>query len=307
MDDEEHTREQAPGERKRISRWLIVALVGAVLAGVLLASSVWDNRWKSDDNAAGNSIAETKPADMEKWCGAQASYDAMKRELFRRAAQVRGSDDQAYARLSDFALLRVSGPVARGIDDQLQSVTCSGTAILDLPPGVQVAGGRRSLSGDLDYIIQPAADGTGNVVRLGNADSIVVPLATLTRVAAPQPAPVAPTVENEVTGEQPGPVEQPGPPPQQTASPSFNCANARTRGEEAVCSNPALASLDRQMARQYNAAASEADSSQRRLLERTRSRFLSYRDRCTNDECVASTYRSRMREISDIMENRWRG
>ena len=307
MDDDKHSREQAPGERKRISRWLIVALVGAVLAGVLLASSVWDNRWKSDDNAVGNSIAETKPADMEKWCGAQASYDAMKRELFRRAAQVRGSDDQAYARLADFALLRVSGPVARGIDDQLQSVTCSGTAVLELPPGVQVAGGRRSLSGDLDYIIQPAADGTGNVVRLGNADSIVVPLATLTRVAAPQPAPVAPTVENEVTGEQPGPVEQPGPQPQQTASPSFNCANARTRGEVAVCSNPALASLDRQMAGQYNDAASEADSSQRRLLERTRSRFLTYRDRCTNDECVANTYRSRMREISDIMANRWRG
>ena len=66
----------------------------------------------------------------------------MRRELFRRAAQVRGSDDQAYARLADFALLRMRAPVVRGIDDQIKSVTCSGTAILELPPGVEVAGGR---------------------------------------------------------------------------------------------------------------------------------------------------------------------
>jgi uncharacterized protein YecT (DUF1311 family) len=312
MDGDEHPREEGQGERKGISRWLIVALFAAVLAGVLLASTVWDNRWKSDENAVGNSIAETKPADMEKWCAAQTTYDAMKRELFRRAAQVRGSDDQAYARLSDFALLRVNGPVARGIDDQLQSVTCSGAAVLELPPGVQVAGGRRALSDDVDYIVQPAADGTGNVVRLGNADSIVVPLATLTRIAAPAPAPAPaqPQLENEAATEPAagdGQAPQPQQPPVQQANPSFNCANARTRGEIAVCNDPGLAALDRQMAGQYNAAVSEADSSQRRLLERTRNRFLSYRDRCSNDECVANTYRSRIREIQDIMADRWRG
>ena len=46
---------------------------------------------------------------------------------------------------------------------------------------------------------------------------------------------------------------------------------------------------------------------QRRLLERTRSRFLGYRDRCATNQCIAETYRSRMREITDIMDNRWRG
>jgi len=61
------------------------------------------------------------------------------------------------------------------------------------------------------------------------------------------------------------------------------------------------------MAAQYNAAVSQADSTQRGLLERTRSRFLSYRDRCSNDQCIANTYRSRMSEIGDIMAGRWRG
>jgi len=306
MDDEPRGVE-SPTKRKGINRWLIVALVGAIAAGVLLASTVWDNRWRGEDKSVADSSA-TKPASMEKWCGAQATYDAMKRELFRRAAQVRGSDEQAYARLSDFALLRINAPVASGIDDQLRSVTCNGTAILSLPPGVEVAGGRKSLSGDVEYSIQPAADGTGNAVRLGNVDAIVVPLATITRIAAPQPAPAAPVVENEVTDQQPQGGEQPAPAPApQTANPSFNCANARTRGEIAICNSSALAALDRQMAAQYNAAVSQADSTQRGLLERTRSRFLSYRDRCSNDQCIANTYRSRMSEIGDIMAGRWRG
>lgn len=306
MEDEGRVVESAQ-ERRRINRWLIVALVGAVLAGILLASTVWTNRW-SGGNAAGNPAGEDKAPDFEKWCAAQATYDAIRGELFRRAAQVRGSDEQAYARLSDFALLRISGPVARGIDDQLRSVTCSGRASLDLPPGVAAAGRRSTLSGDLDYTIQPAADGTGNVVRLGNADSIVIPLATLSRTGASRGSPLVPP--DLRSAQEPASPAQPqaiGEPPPASASPSFDCAAARTRGELAVCADPGLAALDRQMAAQFNTALGQADGEQRRLLERTRARFLSFRDRCATSECVAETYRSRMREIGDIMADRWRG
>jgi uncharacterized protein YecT (DUF1311 family) len=310
MDDRDPVVEDAASQRRPFNKWLIIALVVAVLAGVVLASTLLDNRWSGGDEKS-DSASEAKGPDMEKWCAAQASYDAMKRELFRRAAQVRGDDEAAYARLADFALLRVNGPVARGIDDRLHSVSCSGTAVLSLPPGVAVAGGRRSLSGDVDYTIEPAADGTGNVVRLGNSDAIVIPLATLSRVAAPAPAPAPAQTDNAVTGEQPMPdaSQSPGQPQAipQRASPSFNCANARTRGEIAVCNDSGLAALDRQMAAQYNAAISEADASQRRLLERTRNRFLTYRDRCTTNECVANTYRGRIQEIRDIAADRWRG
>ena len=315
MEDEGTGIDDRPGARKRRTTWLVIALVAAVAAGVLLASTVWTNRW-SGENAVGNELVEEPVRDLQDWCAAQSTYDAIRRELFRRAAQVRGSDQQAYARLSDFALLRVSGPVARGIDEQLQSVTCSGTANLDLPPGVAVTGGRRSLSGDIDYIVQPAADGTGNVVRLGNADSIVVPLATLSRSGASETAPlVPPDLENQII-EGPAATEQPdGLPPEEegevsapaAANPSFDCDRARTRGELAVCGDPGLAALDRQMAAQFNGAMMEADRAQRRLLQRSRDRFLSYRDRCATNQCIADTYRSRMREISDIMANRWRG
>ncbi|QNM83232.1 hypothetical protein H8M03_02460 [Sphingomonas sabuli] len=302
-----------PAEKKRRFNWLVVAILAAIAAGVLLASSVWQGSWGGGDDEATSEEVAAKP-DPEKWCAAQGTYDNIRRELFRRAAQVRGSDEQSYARLADFALLRVNGPVVRSVDERLDSVTCSGSAVLSLPPGVSVSGGRRSLSGDVEYSVQPAADGTGNVVRVGNADAIVVPLATLSRTSGSSSAPLVPP--NLDTGAVPpvaepspvqDPVERPEPTLPVSANPSFNCNAARTRGEIAICGDPGLAALDRQMASQFNGALREASRDQRALLERTRGRFLSYRDRCGTNQCIAETYRSRMREIGDIMADRWRG
>jgi uncharacterized protein YecT (DUF1311 family) len=194
-------------------------------------------------------------------------------------------------------------------------VTCSARADLDLPPGVRTSGGERSLSGDLEYLVQPAADGTGNVVRLGNADSIVVPLATLARIAAPRTAPLVPPDLEEESEPEESPTLAPTPTPEPqgspsvptVANPSFDCNRARTRGEIAVCNDPGLAGLDRQMAAQFDSAMRQANRQQRALLERTRSRFLGFRDRCGTNQCMAETYRGRMREINDIMADRWRG
>jgi hypothetical protein len=307
MQDETGQVEQQRPKRGRVNPWLIVALVAAIAAGVLLASSVWDERWNSRDNASANEVAEeAKRPDPQSWCASQATYDSIKRELFRRAAQARGSDEQAFARLADFALLRVNGPIVRGIDDRVNSVSCSGTAVLSLPPGVSV-GGSRSLSGDLDYMIQPAADGTGNVIRLGNVDSIVVRLATISRTA-PAAAPAVPQdLTNTVGEEEPANEGDQTSQEQSRVTPSFDCGKARSRSEIAICNDPGLAALDRQMAAQFNSALIEADRAQRGLLERTRSRFLSFRDRCATNQCIADTYRSRMREIGDILNDRWRG
>jgi hypothetical protein len=44
----------------------------------------------------------------------------------------------------------------------------------------------------------------------------------------------------------------------------------------------------------------------RALLERTRGRFLGFRDRCRTDACIADSYRGRITEIRDIVDGRWR-
>jgi uncharacterized protein len=59
------------------------------------------------------------------------------------------------------------------------------------------------------------------------------------------------------------------------------------------------------MASQFSQAMSGASPGQRAMLQRTRGRFLSYRDSCGSDSCIADAYRGRMREISDIMSGSW--
>jgi uncharacterized protein len=69
-----------------------------------------------------------------------------------------------------------------------------------------------------------------------------------------------------------------------------------------VCGSPRLAGLDRQMSSLFYSALADADGRTRSQLRRTRDRFLSYRERCGSEGCVADAYRGRMEEIRDIME-----
>jgi uncharacterized protein YecT (DUF1311 family) len=278
----------------------------------------------TSDNAA---VAEG-PAER---CGTQRTYELVKQQLFRRAAQARGSDQAAFDRLAAYAVVRVDAPVLKRQDEELGTQICSGNVSIDLPPGVAVVGGRRTLTAEMDYALQPAADGSGDVVTLSGADGIVVPLATLARTGtqpglpqavppgqplpdatapgSPQPSATVPAPAPPAPPPAPAPAPRaepaPAAPRAASARPSFNCANARTRGERAVCADPELASLDRLMAAQYVAALRRADSSERALLQRTRDDFLGHRDQCPSDACVAQTYRGRMREIADIMSGRW--
>ena len=80
----------------------------------------------------------------------QATYDLIKRELFRRAAQLRGSDQAAFDKLAAFAVVRMENPVMESEDSATGAVNCSGSLSLDLPPGVAAVGGRRTLMSDVD-------------------------------------------------------------------------------------------------------------------------------------------------------------
>src|SRR5207302_5911341 len=99
-------------------------------------------------------------------------------ELFARAAQLRGSDQAAYAQMAGYAVVRMENPALEGQDSASGAVTCMGSLSLDLPPGVAMSGGRRTLMSDVDYTV----DASGNVA-LKNADAIAAPLATLARTA----------------------------------------------------------------------------------------------------------------------------
>ncbi len=292
-----------------------IGLILVVVALLLLAQRGDSGQDRLDDSE----LASPRAPQPEKRCASQATYDRIKRELFRQAAQVRKSDQAAFDQIAAAASVRMDRPLLRANDEDLGTLRCSGRLSLDLPPGVAVVGGRRTLSADIDYVLQEAADGSGDVVMLEGADSIVIPLATLARTGTAAPAQELPVL-NE-TG--PGPIPEPGqpslepftpdpdaqepqPPRSASARPSFNCRYARSRGEIAVCNDGGLAALDRHMAAQYYRAIAQAGPRQRALLTTTRDAFLRYRDRCPSNACIAETYRGRMREIRDIMQGSWR-
>lgn len=301
--------------------WIAVALGVLVLAGLLYAYATRDGGARADRIGSGDSAAMTAQA-AEQRCSASRTYDAIKRELFRRAAQTRGTDRAAFDQVAAYSSLRVEEPLLKDRDEELDTLRCSASVALDLPPGTKVVAGRRTLAAEIEYVIQRATDGSGDVVMVEGAEAITVPLATLARVGGASAGPLVPPPPIG-TGAEPetniSPESELPPPPDRPSaatsppsvaerppvSPSFDCRNARTRGEVAVCGDPRLAALDRQMAAQYVRAVSAGSLAQRALLSRTRDAFLRHRDSCPNEACIAETYRGRMREIADIMAGRW--
>jgi len=304
-------RESRPGveqPERRINPTLI-ALLAAVVVLVGLVAYFATGRNPSQDKLSDQQIARTEeqeqPASPEKRCSSKSTYDLIKRELFRRAAEGRGSEQAAYDEVEAYAVLRMENAVLESEDSGTEALHCSGSLSLDLPPGVVVAGGRHSLSADVDYTVDP----NGNVA-VNNAETITAPLASLARME--QQPPLSPAL-NEVSRQAPegnaAVSETPRPPAPPQASypghPSFDCGKARSRGEIAVCSDTGLSALDGNMAWQYGRALAAATPDQRALLQATRDHFIAYRDSCPSRECIAQAYIARMREIRAIMERNW--
>ncbi len=286
----------------RKPNWTTIALVAGLVLVVVLVAYFLTTRNPDQDKLTNAELSTATAPGHERLCSSKSTYDSIKQELFRRAAQARGNDQAAYERLAEYAVIRMENAVMESEDSSNGTVNCSGSLSLDLPPGVVVSGGRQALAADVDYAVSPNGD-----VLLSNADAIIAPLATLARVTQPaeqqgvnEAAPEANVAASVSANVRPGPATNyPG-------RPSFDCSTASSRGAIAVCSDSGLSALDLSMATQYQRAVADADPDQRELLEATGSRFVAYRDRCPDRQCIADAYLGRMREIRDIMEGRWR-
>ncbi len=291
-----------------------LVIVAATLA--TLACGPRDKDQLADNELATATVgAKADAADGR--CMSQGVHDEVRRQLFARAAEIRGSNSGNYARIADFAVLQFDAAMPVAPVALTEMVDCRGRAVLRLPAGLRVAGGRTALVGEVGFNVASGSPGT---VTLGPSDAIAIPLATLTQdrgtatvqATDPGPSQFEPPQQAAEAPSAPSPPPRPDPVISRSdeapsARPSFDCGAARTSSERAVCSNDSLAALDRTMSAQYRDAVADAGPDQRRLLAQTRDRFLGYRNRCNNDACIANTYRGRMREIDDIAAGRWRG
>jgi uncharacterized protein YecT (DUF1311 family) len=291
----------APKNENRTT-WILLAGFGALLA-ILLFFSLRNvvNEDRLEDGAAGTlPDAEGNAAG----CSGNRVVAGLKSALFSEAAAARPTDAAAFQQIAAAAVARMENAALEAEDGE--ALQCSASVAIDLPPGIVSAGGRRNLMGNVDYSL------AGGEVTVRNAAGLIAALSSLQRSsgAITQPLgsdPLAPADQLPEPAIEPGEAvePEPAPAPPSAAQPSFSCSAARTRGERAVCADPGLAALDRQMASQYQRAITGSSPDRQALLRQTRDRFLAFRDSCGSDACIADAYRGRMREISDIVAGRW--
>ena len=294
-----------PIKTKSANRTTWILLGGlALLLLIIIGFSLRDagNQDRLDDGTA------TGLPDVEgsaAGCSGTRVRAGLKSALFAEAAASRPSDAAGFQQISAAAVVRMENAALES--DEAGSLDCTASVAIDLPPGI-VAAGRRNLMGNVDYSVDD-----GGEVTVRSAAGLITALSSLERsngaISQPlgtDPLAAAPAVpEPAIELGEPLEPEAVEPPPSTAARPSFNCANARTRGERAVCSDPGLAALDRQMAARYQSAVRASSPDRQALLRQTRDRFLGFRDSCPDSSCIAGAYRDRMREISDIVAGRW--
>ena len=270
-------------------------------------------------------------------CASSATAGRIKRELFRRAAEIRGRDHAVFDKIAGFSRIGINLPELRQTDAKLGTVRCQAWVELDLPPGLAVLDGRRHLMADIRYTVKPGAGGRSSV-SLSNEGLIVTPLVTLAQVSRddePLPEPVVqPPAEALPVDEPPLPPILTPPPPRARVAPqhaktvrqqrrpaaravelakavkpataplskpSYSCQIAKGHGETAVCKSSDLSRLDRHLGVLYGQSWGQADADRRAKLLGTRDRFIARRDACRSDSCISDAYVGRLREISDIM------
>lgn len=322
-------------------RCAIPTMIALALAGLAACSKLQPAKPADEARQAASERALARR--LQAACSSPATYDRLKQVAFEEAVRVRNADPVNLDTLATFSTVRMENPVVKSRDKVLDVTVCSGRFVLDLPPGAERAfGGERRLTADVEYAAQMAADGSGLVYQIKGAEPIIyklaafdlrrqtyaaatprptaaAPNAAVVPAVAPQPqpqptlqsaqVPVAPVRQARVDPPNPSPrpsapaasADEDGP---GAASPSFNCRRARARSERMVCSSPRLAALDRAMSSQFYSALSGADGPTRSELRRSRDRFLAFRNRCSDEDCVAQAYRDRMDEIRDIARGR---
>lgn len=310
---------QAPAAPRRSRLGPATAIAFALLAVAMVvfavAPPVADPRFPfGGEETPANAVrqARSKPAALvpkkaASLCAESPAAGLIKRELFRRAGEIRGSDGALLDRAAQVSVVRVDPSSKDASSD------CAGWVALDLPPGLAVAGGRTNLNAEVAY----ALEGGSRALRLASlsgADRLVRTLATL-GLAPKEPdegKPIEPVQVAAVVRKPPEPAavpprsarKAPDAKPVQAAEASSGCARLANRADQMICASGNLSSLDRQLTLLYRQSWNEADEKKRAALLGSRQRFNDRREACSSPNCMTTAYLSRLKEISDIMAGR---
>ena len=255
------------------------ALVGVGVLLLLVALAFLTRGTAADDMSIENNIAEADlnnevvPASLSDLCGSEEIYEGLKNIIFNQAREVYGGAPGPLNTLQRAVRLEMQVPTVERIDEELVRVDCSGHAIINLPPDVAEAfNGRSALEADLEYAVQPAADGSGPVLRVAGMGDMIASLASAASLAASR--------QRGVEGGAEG----------KTYNPSFDCGRRLTNVERMICHNEELAALDRGLSDRYFELKKEVSKVEWQLVLDSQRKFLLERGRCAHEECIKNVY-----------------
>lgn len=225
--------------------------------------------------------------------------------------QIGGSEDLTDKEIKE--LLKIEFPRASTLDEKIKKYSCEAKLIAgdtyQLPITYE-----SQIDDKSQHIVSVGGIGRGDLlsVRAGVIEGIrkirpekisndeltkIPPTPEVVEQPTIPPAPVA--VENPFPTANPAP-ENVSVHPQPTWNPSFDCTKASTFSEEAVCTDPLLGKLDGALSQNYKyMLASDIGDGARNNLKITQKNWLVDRNKCLDNQCVASTYRKRIDEICE--------
>jgi uncharacterized protein YecT (DUF1311 family) len=214
-------------------------------------------------------------------CASTGTYLRIKDAVFDRAQKQFGGDPGPLESLRRSVGVRMQYPVLRGVHQDIGRTDCGGRLILDLPPAARGAfDGLPALESDIQYSVQPAADGNGQAVEVSGGDDVVQQLTVAAGLVVARRS----SQEGEVQ-------------PQKTYNPSFDCGGNLSNVEQMICQDEQLAQLDRAVTARYQSLRQELTTEDWQLVVSSQREFLRRRSACADVVCLHDIYVAQARYL----------
>lgn len=278
---------EAPARSWYRVNWLVLTIVGLVVLVLLL----WLLLARGRDGPAepvvvtGSDVLNESVAPLPgpELCASESIYRQIRDIVFDRAIEQFEGDPASLNSLRAAASVRMQYPVLRDFDPDIRRADCSGRLILDIPPAAQDEfGGASALQGDLEFALQPAADGGNAVVELGGVEVVVQRIVAAAHQLAAARAAASDRRLPDSYDEM------------------LDCAGDLSGAESMICDDPLLARRDRALFDRYRIVRDMLPPADRQRAEETQRRFLDRRLGCEDPACLAELYSDRAAELDRL-------
>lgn len=216
-------------------------------------------------------VANEEPSNP---CGSNATYQTIKEIMFDEAVDQLDGDPVPINNLRRSAAVTMKFPRVTGSQPDLERTDCAGRLVIGIPPAARRAfDDERELNADIEYSVQPAADGSGDIVMVDGIQFLVSRIVAAENFRA----------INKLAS-------QGGPQLERTFNPSFDCGPGLANVERMICQNQTLASKDRHLSEAFNARLHTLSGADRTIFLSSQRSALAERADCADLPCVNDWY-----------------